>query len=67
MMRPGRKVNAPAITSAPTKIEIIALRCCITRCLRACITASGSITSVKIDSAWIGLNGPTSLISWNPE
>jgi len=27
MMREGRKVNAPAIASAPTKRAIIALRC----------------------------------------
>ena len=64
MMRPGRNVNTPAIPSAPPKIEIIALRCCITRFLCACSTASGSVTSVKIKNEdGSGLNGPTSLIS----
>ena len=58
MTRPGSSVNRPAMTSAPVKMPIIALRWRWTRWRRACTTASGSMTSVKIDSRWIGLNGP---------
>lgn len=62
MMRPGKSVKAPAITRAPRNIEIIALRCAGTRCLWAASTASGKVTRVKIDSKWIGLQGPQALI-----
>src|SRR5712691_7613288 len=64
MMRPGRKVKRPAITSAPVKMLIIALRWLTTRWRRAWKTASGSITSVKIASKWIGLQGPHWRNSW---
>ena len=59
MIRPGSSVNSPAMTSAPEKISDHdrggdpRRRC---RC--ACHTPSGSVTSVKIDSRWIGLQGP---------
>ena len=42
----------------------IAMRCCATSCRRACITASGNVTSTRIDSRWIGLHGPHSRILW---
>src|ERR1700730_15450269 len=64
MMRPGRKVKIPAMTNAPTNRLIIARRCLRTSCCRARHTASGSIARVKIDSKWIGLNGPHSRIVW---
>jgi hypothetical protein len=51
-------VNSPAITSAPANMVIMALRCAITRWWRACSTATGSVTRVKIDSKWIALHGP---------
>src|ERR1700731_4019128 len=64
MMRPGRKVKIPAISNAPTNRPSIARRCLRTSCCRARHTASGSIARVKIDSKWIGLNGPHSRIVW---
>ena len=64
MMRPGTKVNRPAITKAPRKIATIARRCCSTACRFAFQTASGSVTRVKIASRWMGLHGPQIRSSW---
>ena len=64
MIRPGTKVNSPAISSAPANIAIMALRCWGTRWRRACRIANGSVASVKIDSRWIGLHGPHTRRSW---
>jgi hypothetical protein len=64
MIRPGSNVNRPAITSAPAKVKIITRRCPLTswRCARH--TPSGNTTKVKIDSKWIGLQGPNERIWW---
>ncbi len=43
MIRPGTKVNSPAISSAPANIAIMALRCWVTWWRRACRTANGSV------------------------
>src|SRR6202165_3871091 len=64
MMRPGTSVNAPAMTRAPRKREIMARRCSATRWRCAAHTASGRGISVKIDSRGIGLHGPHSRIWW---
>jgi hypothetical protein len=64
MIRPGRKVNPPAITRAPVNNISIAMRCCAMSCRRACITASGNVTKTRMDSKWIGLHGPRSRIVW---
>src|SRR3954469_8420663 len=64
MMRPGTKVNSPARTSAPAKVEIIMIRWRRTLCVRAATTARTSATGVRIDSRWMGLQGPSSLIWW---
>ena len=64
MIRPGQKVNRPAMTRAPTKMLVIALRCRSTLCRCAAKTASGTVASVKIDRRWIGLKGPIMRNSW---
>ena len=50
MIRPGSSVKSPATTRPPEKIAIMARRCARIRCLRARQTASGSMTSTKIDN-----------------
>src|SRR5882757_9008352 len=64
MIRPGTNVNRPAITSAPAKIEIIVILWARTLWRRAARTPNTSMIGVKIDSRWIGLQGPNSLIWW---
>lgn len=60
----GHQRNSPAITSAPTKMAIIALRCRLTRCRHACTTASGGVASAKIESRSIGLHRLRMRSSW---
>jgi hypothetical protein len=43
---------------------VITLRCLTTRWLRACQTASGTVTSTRIDKRWIGLKRPKRRICW---
>jgi len=65
MIRGGTKVSAPAITSPPRKIPCIDLRCPEIRPVRACHTATGSITSTNTEIRWMNENRPgpaTSLI-----
>ena len=64
MIRPGTNVNSPAITSAAEEYADhgLAMRA-KRRAAAPPITATGSMIRVKIDSRWIGLNGPTIRIS----
>ena len=57
-MRPGTKVNPPAMTRAPTKRNSIAFRCLRTLWRRAAVTATGRLTTVKSVKRCIALKGP---------
>jgi len=63
MMRLGASVKRPAITSAPQKRPTMVERWRRTEWWWACQMPSGSITSVKIDSKWMGLHSPQRWIS----
>jgi thiamine pyrophosphate-dependent acetolactate synthase large subunit-like protein len=51
-------LRAQSLYLVVAKMRIMALRCFATRWRRACRTAIGNVTSVKIESRWIGLHRP---------
>jgi hypothetical protein len=59
MIRPGSNVSSPATQRAGKHRDHDAAMRGDAMAGRPPHTPSGSITSVKIDSKWIGLQGPT--------